>query len=304
MAKYTVELGDVIKSGSKIFDFDYKFYNETMKPDFEKKFINHFYFREIGSETVGRFKHYLKCKFDETLPYYNMLFTTAQVEYDLLNNYNLTETLTKTRTNEKGITGSANQSGTTDDQTTTSGNKTSLLDSKTDHTESVDYSKTETTEESGLIDKIGNTLIEDKKVGSDTPNALLSMIDIKTNVYASKADIQDAKTDTTDKQTSSGEKTNTLTEETNRTTSDNVDASSQETNSQTTSGESSIQSNTTTNQNETGNENENYNLTRIGNIGVQTGSDMLMKHIELQRTLTTIELQFFKDCEDLFMQIF
>jgi hypothetical protein len=42
MAKYTVELRDIVKSGLKVFDFDYTFYDEAKKPDFEQKFINHF----------------------------------------------------------------------------------------------------------------------------------------------------------------------------------------------------------------------------------------------------------------------
>ena len=38
MAKYTVELNDIIKSGYKLFDFDYTFYDETKKPEFEDPF--------------------------------------------------------------------------------------------------------------------------------------------------------------------------------------------------------------------------------------------------------------------------
>lgn len=304
MAKYTVELRDVVKSGTNIFDFEYDFYNEEMKKDFEKKFINHFYFREIGFETVGRFIHYLKCKFDETLPYYNMLFKTSQVEYDLLNNYNLTETLEKTRINEKDLVGNANQVGTTDDSGRTNTTKRSDLDSDTRHTESIDHSKTEVVDETGLVDKLTNTKTDDKRVESDTPSSLLALEDIKTNVYASKVDMKDDKTDVTDKQTSSAKKDGTLRETTDIDVRDTVSARSDDTDTTTTNNEGQMTATTNSSQNETGNEKENYELTRIGNIGVQTGSDMLMKHIELQKTLTTIMLQFFNECNDLFMQIY
>ena len=115
MAKYSVELGDVAKSGLKIFNFEYDFYDVTKKPDFEKKFINHFRFREIGTETVGRFQHYLKCKCDETLPYYNMLFRTSLIDYEKTINYNLVETYTKGVDKTDSLIGNAIVDGTKND---------------------------------------------------------------------------------------------------------------------------------------------------------------------------------------------
>lgn len=304
MAKYTVELRDVVKSGFNIFDFPYDFYDETKKPDFEKKFIQHFYFHEIGTETVGRFQHNLMVKLDEVLPYYNMLFETAKIEYDLLNNYNVTEKFNKTKDNIKDVTGNASQSGTTEERSNLIDTKYSDLNSETDHTETLDYNRNETQNDTGQIDKTTNVVIDDRKVGSDTPNALLSMENIKTNVYASKADIQDGKTDTTDKQVTAAAKTGETKEETTRTTKDTVDARSDEENEQRRTSDIDATSNTNTTQNEKGNEVENYELTRVGNIGVMTASDLLEKHIEFQRKLTTIYIQFFEQCNDLFMQIY
>ena len=304
MAKYTVELRDVIKSGFNLFDFPYQFYDEKQKPEFEKKFIQHFYFHEIGTETVGRFQHNLKVKFDEVLPYYNMLFETTNIDYDLLNNYNVTEKFNKTKDNIKDITGNANQTGTTEERSNLIDTKYSDLNSETDHTETLDYNRNETQNDTGQIDKITNVVIDDRKVGSETPNGLLSMEDIKANVYASKADIQDGKTDTTGNQVTAAAKTGETKEETTRTTKDTVDARSDEENEQRRTSDIDATSNTNTSQNETGNEVENYELTRVGNIGVMTASDLLEKHIEFQRKLTTIYTQFFEQCNDLFMQIY
>lgn len=43
---------------------------------------------------------------------------------------------------------------------------------------------------------------------------------------------------------------------------------------------------------------------KIGNIGVQTQSDMLEKHLILQKKLKNIEKNFFDECEELFMMVY
>lgn len=91
MAKYSIELRDVVATHN-IFDFKYPFYDENKRPDFEQAFIRHFYFREIGCDTVDRFKLYLQDKMNIVFPYYNELFKSASIEYDVLDNYKLTET--------------------------------------------------------------------------------------------------------------------------------------------------------------------------------------------------------------------
>lgn len=328
MAKYTVELRDIHKSGLKIFDFPYAFYDETKKPEFEERFINHFYFREIGTETVGRFQHYLKCKCDEVLPYYNLLFKTALYEYDIKNNYNLTETFTKTTGNNKTVTGNATQNtDTTNNEhlngsvisnrdVDTNGSKTNTLESTTDHSENIDFTKDETTNETSKTTNNVETLIDDVKVGSDTPNGLLSMADIKNKVYASKADVQDGKTTTSDITDATADKTGNSTEATERTSNDTVDATSRDTyndatnengsqtTNNTTTGSGSVDTTTNSNQTETDNGTETYTLDRVGDIGVDTTPDKLRKHIEIQKVFTTIYTQFFDECEDLFMQIY
>ena len=63
LSKYTLELRRIHQT-HKIFDFDYDFYtnDETIKYNFEDKFINESYYNEIGFETVGRFKQRLRTK--------------------------------------------------------------------------------------------------------------------------------------------------------------------------------------------------------------------------------------------------
>lgn len=292
MAKYSVEINDIIKSGLKIFNFDYEFYKPELKPDFEQKFINHFRFREIGVETVGRFQHNLKVKCDEVLPYYNMLLETSLYDYDLKNNYNLTETFTKTNNKTNALTGSTLTDGTTDNE------KISNLDSNADHTQTVDFTKDETVDETGTNDGLTTVELKNKIVDSDTPTALLSMTDIENNVYATKANIADGTNTNTDKQTNIANRTGKQAEKTEQIANDTVEA----TNKETATGIIKNKSDTTQNATETND--ETYTLERVGDIGVDTTPDKIKKHIEIQKILKTVYVQFFNECDDLFMQIF
>ena len=73
MAKYTMELRDIIESQNvDLFDFDYEYYadNYALQKRFENMFIQHYYFHEIGFETVERFKWNLKARLDINAPKY------------------------------------------------------------------------------------------------------------------------------------------------------------------------------------------------------------------------------------------
>ena len=95
MANYTVELR-TIEQKEKVFNFNYPFYSESKaeKEVFEKLFIKHFYFREIGFDTPERFKHKLEAKLNLIMPYYSQLYQTEwnRVDKDMMNSKDLTET--------------------------------------------------------------------------------------------------------------------------------------------------------------------------------------------------------------------
>lgn len=88
-----------------LFDFDYKsYYTGNEKTAFENKIIEHFRYRQIGAETIGRFKHNFKVKLTEIMPYYYQLYKSVELMGDPddpdnpikpLENYNLTETYTE-----------------------------------------------------------------------------------------------------------------------------------------------------------------------------------------------------------------
>lgn len=100
MSKYTTELRNLIESNYPIFDFDYHIHETIGKEKFEKAFNKHFYFREIGFETAGQFKHYLEEQLNLLLPSYNKLFMSQALEQRILDNYDVLEEFTRT-TNSK-----------------------------------------------------------------------------------------------------------------------------------------------------------------------------------------------------------
>ena len=77
MAKYTIELRALNNPPFfKLFDIEYDFYEESKKEQFEQKFIDYFYMREIEHETTEEFKHELRTKLNLIAPYYKQLYET------------------------------------------------------------------------------------------------------------------------------------------------------------------------------------------------------------------------------------
>lgn len=84
MSKYTIELRHLHEDPNfEIFDFHYDFYDEELKANFQKKFINHYYFDEIGAETVSRWKHQLASRLNMIYPYYYQLYQTELKSKDI-----------------------------------------------------------------------------------------------------------------------------------------------------------------------------------------------------------------------------
>lgn len=104
MERTTLTLGEIIENNVNIFDFEYPFYSEEYRPTFERHFIEHFYFDEIGQETVARFKQRLKIKLNLIMPYWNKIFLADELEQRILDNYDVTETYTREVANNSSAT--------------------------------------------------------------------------------------------------------------------------------------------------------------------------------------------------------
>ncbi len=100
MGSYTLELRRLYESCNiQIFGFEYDFYTDDkeIKKNFEKKFIDYYYFDQIGFETVGKFKHRLRTKLNTIMPIIKKRYETelASKDINFLLNKDLTETTSR-----------------------------------------------------------------------------------------------------------------------------------------------------------------------------------------------------------------
>ena len=73
-----------------IFNFEWDFYDEAKKLNFEKKFLKHFYVREIAHETYDLWHLRLEDKLAMIMPYYNQLYKSAELEFNPLHDVDIT----------------------------------------------------------------------------------------------------------------------------------------------------------------------------------------------------------------------
>lgn len=360
MAKYTIELRDVIKTRN-IFDFSYPFYDESKRAAFEERFIKHFYFDEIGAETIDRFIHFLEDKMNTVFPMYNAMLKASTIEYDVLDNYKLSETYERevdTEDKQKNVhsevgrlrderieerndnrttdnNGKVTSNGTSNDRiedngsvvkdSTSEGN--SVKDTTTSGTNTEETNETSTKNSEGTVD---STNVEVRK-HLDTPQGAtdLDSIDYLTtldkNTTTNNQDSTGKETNTGERSVNgsssgTGKETVTSENEGNETTttgnvrvgegstsniqnSENTEVSNGEEKT-TSQGEQFVSNDSNSRILANGKRIEKYTLTRRGNIGVDTDSDGIEKHIRLQKTLANIEKMFFTECEDLFMLVY
>lgn len=93
------------------------------------KIVDHYYMREIGFETIGLFKHYVKITMNELMEKYLPLIYSSAIQYDPLVNVDYTETFERSKTDEITSESSSNGSGLSVSSDTPQGqiNKTSIL---------------------------------------------------------------------------------------------------------------------------------------------------------------------------------
>ena len=77
------------------------------KDKLARKIVDHYYMRELGQETIGLWKHYVKVTMQELMEEYLPLIYSSAIQYDPLVNVDYTETFNRTANN----TGNANSSG-------------------------------------------------------------------------------------------------------------------------------------------------------------------------------------------------
>lgn len=121
----TVELRELVENGVDIWDFYYAkprghfevngktVFVPFIASDLQKKIVDHYYFRQIGSETPARWLHQFQTRMREIMPYYAQLYEFEAKWFaiqDPLESYNLTETY---RNESNGEVESRGESGST-----------------------------------------------------------------------------------------------------------------------------------------------------------------------------------------------
>lgn len=315
MAKYTTEVRSICEtlagydehkgyqsvneiiqnSREQIFNFQYPIFDNLYKPIIEAKILKHYYGREIGAETFGRWQLWLDTKLNEIMPYYNKLYQSELLEFNPLYDVDLTTTYTK----EGERTGTENE---TIDNDTTHTSTESL--NKTDEgtiTDSGSYSNTRTdnlsrrTADSGSESDVRKNDRWD--IFSDTPQGSLQNIKTGDGAYLTEArHITDDGTGSTKtfgkivQETDTGTVQNTGTDSNTRTldteTNQGIEKSETGTNDTTTEREHTI--NTT----------EEYLHHVVGKTGGISYAKLLD---EYRKTFLNIDMMIIRDLKELFM---
>lgn len=117
MAQYTLTLKQLKENNVPLFNFNYPIFNEEYRPILEDKIIRHFYFREIGFETIGRFLFELESKLNEIMPFYNKMYESTLLEFDPLLNYQVKETYEKMNVGNTQGNANSNTTGSLNEKT-------------------------------------------------------------------------------------------------------------------------------------------------------------------------------------------
>ena len=139
MANYTIELRFLDNPPfNEVFNFNYSYYMKGLVPDdvyeqkkkeFERKFIETYYFDEIGYTTPDRFRQRLKNYLDKGFKIWNERYKTElEVEKQKIN-FLLNKDLIEERVTEGNATGNSSTTSTsTSNSNTTANNKNTVND--------------------------------------------------------------------------------------------------------------------------------------------------------------------------------
>lgn len=85
------DVANVIAAAMNTVMPSYPIFDESYRGVLNTKILEHYYTREIGFETVGLWKLKLHTKLNEIMPYYNKLYESANIEFDPLKDFDITE---------------------------------------------------------------------------------------------------------------------------------------------------------------------------------------------------------------------
>ena len=272
----------------KLFDFDYPFFDENYRAQFERNFINEFYMREIGFETEELFKMRLRNWLRVNMGYYNKLFESELIKYDPLSNSRVDVSHTKKNDKEqndlRNVDQTSNTHGTGNTESEQVGNVDSTQNSKTDSKQDTDKN-TDNKESQFNRELEGDTPQNRLRLTTEDGKGVLE--------YASKITegTQDSKGNTKEKENIKGTtETNTKGNRKDRTDfhsqdETNVDSRAEQ--------EDKFKSEA--------NELEKFTQHRAGKIGVQSYAKLIQDY---RQALLRVEVQIHKEMQELFMLVY
>lgn len=343
MSKYTTELryicenyagldksegynsiSDIIaNSRNKVFDFSYPIFDESYRSVLETKIIKHFYTREICTETVGQWKHFLDMRMNEIMPYYNKLYESELIEFNPIYDVDLTRDHTKEVNGTKDETGSFAETDSTDAERVGTNTDTVNTQSVTNGTANGTRNIKGTRELESTKDTDGTTtntgtenLTDNDKLDrwdnyQDTPQGGLTGVQLE-NYLTNARHITEDKTGSTKVSTNNSTNNVDTTEETNSTettnntettqSTENTTLNSTQTSNGRTTNSDAIDTNKTGSHetNETLNDLEDYLEHVKGKTGGVSYSKLLN---EFRETFLNIDALIISDLRDLFFNL-
>ena len=308
MANYTMTIQEMIDNPlCTVFPKSYPFYcDDTItKKEFEEKFIQKFYYREIGFETPYQFNQRLYSLFLTRMPYYKQLYQTEwmRIGKDMMNSKDLTETTTHT----------LNEESTTSDHASSTQSNTSTSNGTNTQTGSQEgTSSTTNTTEQTTTNNLTTTANQDTTV-SNTSSSEQNHQQSNLADGVASVSLADGYLTGVSKDTTSGTSTDTTTNDTTTTNTGTVTNKSKATDSGTTSQTLSSSVETTQSDNAESQSNSsqmgkgNRGLTETttfhshGDIGIQTPAYAIT---EWRKVIINLDEMLLNECESLFLKIY
>lgn len=294
----------------KVFDFTYprEYLTDTEKAGLEEKILRHYYFREIGLETVAKWKFYLESRMNEIMPYYDEMYRTAKLEYNILENFkteevyagndvntiskngNLTENLIENLDNSNRR--DEDLKGTEEHNVTTNGTKAVDNSDNKDETREITKNNMETRN----LDLSGETL------NSDFPQANAANVDYGTAYQKTHTDDEGTvKNNGMDTEEFTTRNVYTGKDVTTETVNDFNQSTGRNVIQDIIKGKKTNSNEKVTEDTENANLNKNYTITRHGKEGSEPFSELIRMYRE---TIINIDMLIIGELSDLFMNIY
>lgn len=322
MSKYTTQLRWIIENAEangidkyKAVGLDsYPIFDEIHRKTLSDKIINHYYFREIGVETVELFRFMMQRQMNEIMPYYNQLYKSELLITDPLNSRDLWITEDNKRAFvedfNRGFNEDSNKS--LDDKASKNIDETIGKTTKDDYTKDgkEDYTKDNINHTISSNDGTSHTTATDSNsnVYSNTPMNLLA--DGMTNnavrnlQYATEVTFDDNNSVTDGKTTDKSQSDVTANEDLDKTTKETFDRDMTE-NTTRNFDESDTRNATekyghSSNEDTLKNFDETTNKVRHEAGYTEAQADILMRY---RKTLLNIDMMVIDELNDLFMGV-